>query len=824
MSAKGSDRDQDKGKSKTFVWLGHLVSIVAIHSLLVAATAENRVELPPDPEKILNEALDRQQRVITEVSQRSLSPEEITKVEIDDLMRDRLLKEPELLPIIEAVRNDFIAIKWKGGVSTPAWQKYGVKAYPLLEYYSQSNDPIRQDYGINGIRRLGKPYTTIWLIKQIQRNSCKCDRFFDFTLNGSAAYGLDDQVMRDRLIKLAKQNSDPGDYRSFNSRFLASLGNSYEEDAMKRYRDNIDKKEIEIDKWKEKYDHLIDPTTEDLKKAYKTFTLLIDNTQNEIIVDFKYGKLKKGSVSTFQRGFLRQIAGDRKSKYWSLAVIELERHEDRVGLELIGDLIDRDLSQIPELGTYFILPLTTKYPNSRFAQGCREYGELVGRPYFSGSWDEEMEKKHSISRDNAIRKPTEQKIREWQDWLNRYPDHPGADDATFRLIQAYYASNDVMSGARLWIKMLTEKVGDGDVSFRAYEYLRPLLDVGLSIQQIEILLDEPQTKPIGALFKYSLAIKHARIHNYRQALEISKNLDLELERISEMVINNSWSLSWRIGSLGKEARKMLIEQRQRWQKLLLWQEENTPESLYQIASSWANAGGYKNGYLPIWNRGRAIYIPTGTGRTESRDVCERLWVCDLNQRSTAEVREAYQLGNPNAVAVALYQRLLDEPSTPSQVREKTLFMTASTLLKQYQIFLSDENLRIHPLAGVKTSLKFWEKGYRLPSFNNSDLPKEIWSEYFSYSQNVWEKATKEDPDYAAKVDEMVKDDTRRRIGEITNELKAKFPQSIYIDDLLFAQYFLGDHKDTNYLKEIIKDYPNGDFAAEAKVILELRPN
>ncbi|WP_019499396.1 tetratricopeptide repeat protein [Pseudanabaena sp. PCC 6802] len=833
MSTEESDRDRQPDRLKTFVWLGHVLIILVIHSLLVASELENKTELPPDPEKILNEALDRQQRVITEISQRSLTPEEITKFEIDDLMRDRLLKEPELIPIVEAVRNDFIAIKWKGGISTPAWKKYGVKAYPLLDYYTRSNDPIRQEYGINGIRSLGKPYTTIWLIKQIERNpSCRCDPFFEVAFKGSE-FELDNPVMRDRLIELARKSGDRDDYESFNRRFLEHLESTiYMEQLNKKYQESINREPTEkekksesmVERWRRKYEKLVKPTAEDIKIGYETFQQFQSNDRHEIMWDYQSGRLKKGSISSFQREFLRQIAGDRKSEYRSLAIIELERHDDSVGKELISDLIDRDLSQIPELGIYFLLPLTTRYPNSRFTRGCREYGELIGRPYFSNSWDKEIEEKYGATRDKALRKPAEQKVREWQDWLSRYPDHPGADDASFRLIQAYYATNDVMSATRLWIKMLTEKVGDGDVSFRAYEYLRPLLDIGLSIQQIEILLDEPQTNPIEALLKYALAVKHARVHDYRQALEISKNLDRELERISERTIHNLRDLPWRIGSLGKEARKMLIEQRQRWQKLLVLQEQNTPESLYQIASSWANAGGYKNGYLPIWNGGRFAYIPTGTGRTENRDVCERFWVCDLNHRSTSEVREAYQLGNPNAIAVSLYQKLLEDPATPPQIREKTLFMTASTLLKQFEKFLSDENLRIHPLAGVKTSIEFWEKGYRPPNLNNPNLPQEIWAGTFSYSQNVWEKVGKEDSDYAQKVDELVKNDTKRRIAEITNELKAKFPRSVYIDDLLFAQYFLGDRKDKSYLQEIIKDYPNGDFAAEARVVLELNQN
>jgi hypothetical protein len=607
--------------------------------------------------------------------------------------------------------------------------------------------------------------------------------------------------------------SDQNDFGSFNYSFLNSIEVREREKRQNQEREGIvgwldsyfrnHSQQIETDKLTE------------IEKSDLPIRRIFGQLYKGIFPHRPLEKIEVGEITDLERMFLRINASDLNSKSRGFAIIELERHYDEVGKALIYDLLDGDLRIIPPLGNYYLIPLVKKYPDSRYAISCKEYGEIIGRPYFSYlSSSMELDK---VRFELALSKPATQKISEWEDWLSRYPDHPGADDATFRLIMAHYENNDVMTATRLWMKLLTEKVGDGDVAYRAFGYLLPLLDVGLTIEQMEILLDEPQTQWLIAVFKYALAVKYARIQNYAKALELSKNLDREFEGFSQTLRDNS-IYSWGMGATVKESSAWLSEQRQRWQKLLQLQQQNTSEAHYQIASSWAVTGGYKNGYLPFWGLGRfrGAYLP---GNAE----CERLWVCNLRNRSALEIRTAHQLSNANAVAAILYQKLLDDPTTPDQVREKTLYMMASTLLIQFESSDGD-NLRVHPLAGVKTSDDFWKRGYRPPSFDYPDRPKEMWNRNYSYSHEFYEKAMKADDEYAIKISKQIKLDYQNRLRELTSELKAKFPQSVYIDDLLFAQYFVGNQKDISLLKEIVEKYPNGDFAHEAKFLLDRSSN
>jgi hypothetical protein len=99
-----------------------------------------------------------------------LTPEQLTQVEVDEEIRDKLRTDPEWMEIAAAIRQDLMVLKWgKGKPQNPVWKKYGAKAYPLLDYYTRSKDEVRQEYAVLGIRSLGKPYTTLWLTRQIQR-------------------------------------------------------------------------------------------------------------------------------------------------------------------------------------------------------------------------------------------------------------------------------------------------------------------------------------------------------------------------------------------------------------------------------------------------------------------------------------------------------------------------------------------------------------------------------------------------------------------------------------------------------------------------------
>ncbi|WP_055073568.1 hypothetical protein [Pseudanabaena sp. 'Roaring Creek'] len=244
----------------------------------------------------------------------------------------------------------------------------------------------------------------------------------------------------------------------------------------------------------------------------------------------------------------------------------------------------------------------------------------------------------------------------------------------------------------------------------------------------------------------------------------------------------------------------MSEQKLRWQKLLQWQIENTPESRYQIASNWAGIGGWKNGRLnlPVLHSDQLYQLPNPIYR--GYQGCRKWWVCDESKRDYEEIRAKYREHSENAIAISIYQELLEDNSTSPTVREKTLYMMAMTLFDQWE---NHNRSYIHPPVGVTATVSFnqFNSSFerilsRLPAATGNYF-------YFDYAKG-----------------RSLGSDYQKRIDKIVFELQTKFPQSTYIDDLLFSSFFLSDQP--HYLKTILERYPNSDRAAEAKFLLGLK--
>ena len=739
-----------------------------------------------------------------EISQKaeSLNPREISQLEIDDVLRDRLRFDPRWQEIVQAVRQDIIVKKWgKDGVVNPAWKRYGAKAYPLLSYYARSRDVIRRDYGLEGIRSLGKPYTTLWLRDQIQRKMTHPSLYeiIPYTSEEDSKawekeFGLDDPKVRQELIKLAKANLEPKDspeyYSQFNLDFLSRLlgyeavygKNTYEQ--RKDYTG--------LSEWTQ-YEQLAQPNQQQVKAAIALYQKLSSDAQELILVE-RFGKLKAGEITPFARAFFLALAKDSTASDRIWAIAELDRHGDRQGTELLKNILDNDLSQLHSLSKivsyenfaakgdyayYLLLGMVEKYPQSKFAQACREYGDLTGRSYFDG-----QPRSQAMLAKNAKRSEKE-RLQAWQDWLKRYGDHSGADDANYFLAVSLQQNNDPVGAMRLWIKMMVKPMGDRDATYLAFPHVRTLLDVGLSVEQMQTLAKEPASQPLEPMLQYAIAVQYARSHDYAGALAVAANIDLEAipNRLLEEYFypqGKWWQEEDQAKSFKKEAQSLLSEQKIRWQNLRTLQLEGSPESSYKIASDWAGMGGWKNGYLPIWRGIRTYLLPMDWD-------CERWWVCDASKRSQSEITAKYQGGSQNAIALSLYQGLLADKQLPDNLREKSLYMVASTLLSQWEDHNFSETRRIHPPAGV--SGQAIETG--------------------DYTYRNYERQEK-----------AMQSDYQNRINSIITELQLKFPKSQYIDDLLFSSFFLSEQ--TNYLQRLLERYPNSDRAAEARFLLDLK--
>lgn len=749
-----------------------------------------------------------------------LSPEELSKQlsqqEIDPVIRDRLRFDPAWQPIVKAVQLDIMQLKWGNSqLDQPVWERYGAKAYPLLDYYARSADSTRQAYGMLGIRALGKPYTTLWLTRQLQRRSltnfdvvtASSERLlapesaYGTDENWQTAFGLDDADTRDRLVQLAQENLEPESaptyYRQFNLGFLtAVLGYEAVFPAS-----TAEMSAPMIPNW-ERYEQLSQPSEQQVQQAVADYRNLSAPEQDFLLVE-RLGQIKAGELSIAGRRFLQALAADADSPDRIWAIAELNRHGDPGASKQLEVILNGDLEQLyalTRLAGYtngfnptldknnhaylLLLSMAEQYPQSRFIQAAKEYGNLRGYSYFGGE-----PRSSEILQQVAQRAPAQQTLA-WQNWLTRYPDHPGADDATYFIARGWQDQNQVFAALDLWVQLLTQQVGDSDAKYLAWGHLRSLLDVGLSLEQLEKLPQLYRTADIEPLFRYTLAVHYARNQNYAKALQTSSGLDLT--QMPGTVLGSYYKpLYWYEYSGWEQSRlqpaviqqkmqTLLSEQRQRWQRLRQWQVEDTPEARYQIASNWAGEGGWKNGYLALWDDQRTSHLPLG-----DLYFCEVYWVCNAVQRGADAVHASYRQANQNAIALNLYQQILADSTTSATLREKSLYQIASALLWQWEDHPLDETMQIHPpvgLAGTPIGLKTDDFELRQAAYN------QIESDYLN------------------------------GLSETLSKLQQQFPESAYIDDLLFSRYMMqGNRAD---LQQILDRYTQGDRTAEARFLLD----
>lgn len=760
----------------------------------------------------------------------ALSPEELTQIELDEEIRDRLRFDSDWQPIAQAVRQDLMVLKWGNGqLEQPVWERYGANAYPLLAYYARSSDPTRQIYGVVGIRALGPPYTTLWLEQQIQQRSPHPSMYLltanpQHLLDPNSGYfgddpeawqqdfGLDDPATRDRLVALARQNlqpeSSPTYHSQFNLGFLQSLL-GYEAVLPPSPEPDDLAQDPALEEWRQ-FRQIEQPTEAQIQDAIAFYDALDSRLQDYVLVE-DLGAVEAGQITPLGKALLQAIAAEADSPDQIWAIAELDRHGDEAGSQRLQAILNGDLTQLHPLtrwvsyadgfyypegkvdrgahAYYLLVGMAEKYPQSRFIQAAREYGNLTGYSYFGG------EPRSPILQAQIAQKTAAETATDWQRWLSRYPDHSGADDATYFLARSLQNQGEVLAAFDLWVQMMLDPQGDRDAAYLAWPHVRTLLDVGFTVDQLETLTEQYQDEAIAPLLRYALAVHQARSQDYAEALATSQGLDLTAmpESFLSSYYSNLDRWLWRplsARSIQQTMQATLTEQRQRWQQLSQWQQEDTPESRYRLASNWAGAGGWKNGYLAVWEQSRVYLLPTGSWDDY---YCEMFWVCNPEQQMVDDIRDRYQHASQNAIALQLFQSVLDDPNTPASLREKALYMAADTLLWQWEDHPLGETYRIHPPAGVASS------GLAFP--DSSEDPDRFFE---SWEANY----------------DTIERDYKRYIDETLAELQQTFPQSAYIDDLLFSRFAISG--EPRYLQQIVTEYPEGDRALEARFLLEQR--
>ncbi len=477
-----------------------------------------------------------------------------------------------------------------------------------------------------------------------------------------------------------------------------------------------------------------------------------------------------------------ELAADPEDPERITAAVHLSLNGDPRGRELLAAAVNGDLSGLHGIWDYLILlHLAEVFPDSRLTRGAKAYAAIRGGTYF-GHMGYDYETDEWIPRPFA---PAEEE-RQWRNWLQKYADHPGADDATYWLGRTQEWQGRMADALITYADWLADPVGDRDMTYPIRSRFLTVLDVGVDPEDLAQVVRDQAAHPLSPLFRYGLAVRRARQHNYTQALELSQTLTLD--PLIQQTPGWHWNRWWYHQDFGSTLDSQLAQQRQRWQILQRWQQMRTPQERMNLAQHWGSWTGWRNGYLVLFDGFRN----GGTGYTSWQDP----------QTETVDqelARQGLQQANHNAQAIRLVQPVLADPGTPAPMIEQALWLQLSALYRQYVSYPPAETLGMVPLM---------ELGDPDPALFEVTVPD--WVQNDSVYYNFYLEQSQQQAYYI------------RHAIRLARELISRFPQTHLGDDALLVVYELT--QDPGYLEELLQRFPAGDRSEEARVLLVVHHN
>lgn len=707
----------------------------------------------------------------------------------------------------------------RGPVSPEDAQRFqgSLRWYPLtqslLERWETSPEPLRRSYVRQVWETKGVSYARQWLQRQLRRNPEGVDLPDGFNRYDSpeaaalARYGLDDPATQYALIDLAIQHLDPtrSGWSQFNVEFIQTMAQlpgqqeatwravidrvqalppeqaqnlitifPYRLDtlppqlaaAIETLQQQLDAQR-DPEPWQieqeleEKLRSLPSPTPEALRAIY----VQVSVDQRPYILR----SLANGDTLTpAARILLQSIATEDGDPQQVLAATLLHQKGDRTGEALLRRVLNDDMERLHPLsssydGWLLMLHLAEAFPESRFTEACRAYGAIRGGDYF-GDW-------HSYSDAPRPWSPAEEGER-WQTWLQQYPEHPGADDATYWLARTWEWQDRPLEALRVVADWIVNPNGDRDMAYALRTRLYSLLDVGTSATDLETFLAEAPQHPLQPLITYALALRHARTHDYAQALSLTTNLTLD--PVFRQYVQPSWPEWWEVTPLDPS----LANQRQRWQSL------GQIRDPYTLAVAWAAADGWRAGYFLPFQGSRAAsltYDPV-LGADLERDAAP----------PTDPTRGLHQ-ANHHAIALKLLAPLTE--SSQRSLRLRARYWQGVVLYRQFVSYPPAETQALVPLPGLPDAIG------RDPALY---VPRDSYFEPGDPYYAEWATQQEKNAWYV------------RQMIHLVEQISAE-GRNDYGDDLLLALYEMTG--DPQWPSRLLADYPRSSRAVEAEAVL-----
>ena len=103
--------------------------------------------------------------------------------------------------------------------------------------------------------------------------------------------------------------------------------------------------------------------------------------------------------------------------------------------KILEESVEKSMYKLSGLEYHFLLVLANRYPASKFTQGAKEYRTLIGGNFYFGYRDSLQNGQEPP----VLRQPfvSQKELNIWSRFFQKYPDHPGTDDAMYRIARSY---------------------------------------------------------------------------------------------------------------------------------------------------------------------------------------------------------------------------------------------------------------------------------------------------------------------------------------------------------------------------------------------------
>jgi hypothetical protein len=629
--------------------------------------------------------------------------------------------------------------------TTQAYRWYPL-TYPVIERWSLGDDGVRQQYALKTVVHFGGPLGRRWLDTAIDRNPAgygllpgKDDPTYSAFRD---AVGLNDAAQRRRAAESAVRHlgAEPLGGGAFDEQLLAWLAPD-SLPAVENWAQNAGPTELQ---------ELFEILPYDLSGLTADQAARVARLQS----------IAKKEVARYERSLPQTPRQRDPNQAIYDAVIALNAGDKR-GLPLLRPVVDGDLRRLDEIPSSDLIVLASAFPNSRFAKGCYAYDRLRGGTYFG--------------RDFVYGPdfPTGS-VEAWRGWLTAYPDHPGADDATYWLGRTLARDGSRVEAAWAFADGLDRNVGDGDMDHAIWLRLTSMLDVGMTEAELATLVRLHPLSRFGPIIRYARAVRRARANDFRGAIALSEGLDVS----PEFRVLSDRHLLYEPAGVARD----FDAQRKRWRELAALIPNLRTASIDardRLASAWSDDDGWKIGYLDLFNGWR-------------QGGAELLGDPDFRWDGLAPLAQG---ANQNAQTIALAKPLTTR-SVPVAVRRRNQRRVIVALYEQQTAF---PDIETHAMGSL----------FSLPSSAGFDV---------SVLPATRPFARPGDPYYREAARGAAIDDwwARQTIVEAERYV-AEYPDDGFSSTALLAAYEVSGH--TKYLRQVIDLYPDGPRTEEARALL-----